>query len=406
MRGSNPPQDCTVCGVRPVAGSYPRRTKFCHGCMPGGPFVPPPCRRCGRTDGYYSAGLCDQCHRSAPQPAAACRDCHAWGVGRIHQWLCDACRHWRKKHPQGKCRVCSADAAVNNDQACRLCWSQFNASGGRKSGADLLEANRYGQQLFLANLRHASVGQLRGTRRLRQKHNVADRITAYTAVTHRQLVLFPATRGLANGRTHGFPAPADPGMAAFMDHVLIEHAREHGWSPSAVKKAAVLRDALNSPDPARAAVTAIVAFHGLRSGQLRKLQLTDIHDGRLHLNDRTIPLAQPVRDRLSAWLAYREERWPWTRNPHVFVSRRTALDTAPVGVWWITTSMGMTAQEAREDRILHELHASGGDIRRLCDMFGLSIAGASRYSSVLGAVGPGLSGTLVTTPRQIVRPPR
>lgn len=42
--------------------------------------------------------------------------------------------------------------------------------------------------------------------------------------------------------------------------------------------------------------------------------------------------------------------------------------------------MGMTAQQAREDRILHELHASGGDLRRFCDMFGLSIAGASRYS--------------------------
>jgi len=147
--------------------------------------------------------------------------------------------------------------------------------------------------------------------------------------------------------------------------------------------ASALRDAINSANPARAALTAIVAFHGLRSGQLRKLQLTDIHDGRLHLDQRTIPLAQPVRDRLSAWLAYREQCWTSTRNPHVFISRRTALDSAPVGVQWITTSMGMTAQQAREDRILHELHASGGDLRRICDMFGLSIAGASCYSTVL-----------------------
>ncbi|MDF9279337.1 hypothetical protein P4U43_16225, partial [Arthrobacter sp. EH-1B-1] len=146
---------------------------------------------------------------------------------------------------------------------------------------------------------------------------------------------------------------------------------------------APLRDAINSVDPARAALTAIVAFHGLRSGQLRTLQLTDIHDGRLHLGKRTIPLAQPVQDRLFLWLAYREQRWPSTRNPHIFISRRTALDSAPVGVQWITTSMGMTAQRAREDRILNELHASGGDLRRICDMFGLSIAGASRYSTVL-----------------------
>ncbi|TNB75610.1 hypothetical protein FHJ30_02850 [Arthrobacter sp. BB-1] len=144
-----------------------------------------------------------------------------------------------------------------------------------------------------------------------------------------------------------------------------------------------LRDALNSKDPGRAALIAIAAFHGLRSGQLRGLQLTDIRDGRLRVDERLIPLPQPVRERLTAWLAYREQRWPLTRNPHVFISRRTAHDTSPVGVQWITTSMGMTAQKAREDRILHELHANGGDIRRLCDMFGLSIAGASRYSAVL-----------------------
>lgn len=147
--------------------------------------------------------------------------------------------------------------------------------------------------------------------------------------------------------------------------------------------ASTLREAINSADPARAAVTAIVAFHGLRSGQVRKLQLTDIHDGRLHVDQRIIPLAHPVRERLSAWLAYREKRWPKTLNPHLFISRRTALDCSPVGIWWINTSMGMTVQQVREDRILHELHANGGDIRRLCDMFGLSIPGAARYSAVL-----------------------
>ena len=527
--------------------------------------MPPPCQRCGRTDGYYSAGLCDRCHRSAPDPGAACRDCHAWGVGRIHQWLCDACRHWRKTYPQGNCRSCSTDAAINNDQACRLCWNQFISSGGRKSGIDLLQANRFGQQLFLANLRHASVGQHRGTRRKRQQPPAASPAPTFTAVTHRQLVLLPAARDLTNGLAHGVPAPAEPRMAAFLDQYLTEHAHKHGWSPTHTKRtrrglaialglqdtpgaplratdlialqgigittlrllevcgaaglleddrepavdkwfntavselpeqmrhelerwytimingsstpprskprsetttrlylrwslpalhawaesghtslreitlddvrdvlpgsgnpraamgqglrclfrvlkghriiffnpigpiwtgtherrhpmpvsSAVLRDAINSPDPARAALTAIVAFYGLRSGQLRKLQLTDIHDGRLHLDQRTIPLARPVRDRLSVWLAYREKRWPSTKNPHVFISKRTALASDPVGYWWITTSIGMTAQQAREDRILHELHASGGDLRRTCDMFGLSITGASRYAAVL-----------------------
>lgn len=566
MRGASRPRQCSVCCLRPVAWSYPRRTKFCYGCMPGGPFVPPPCRRCGRTEGYYSAGLCDQCHRSAPQPVAACRDCQAWGVGRINAWLCDACKAWRIKYAEGICRACGITAAVNDDQGCRLCWHQFLAAGGRKNGADLLEANRFGQQLFIANLRHASAGQRRGTRRHRPKQPMTGPVPAFTPVAHRQLVLFPApARDLQRGRAHGFPAPADPAMAAFLDGFVVDYAEKHGWSLTATKivrrgltialglqdtpgaplratdilglqqigtntlrllevcaatglleddrepavnkwfstaiaglpeqmrhelgrwyvvmthgsmspprsrprteqtirlylrwslpalnawaaaghttlrevtaedvtevlpgsgnpratmgqglrclfrvlkahrvvffnpigsirtgthetrqpmpvAASSLREAINSSSPARAAVTAIVAFHGLRSGQVRKLQLTDIHDGRLHIDQRVIPLAQPVRDRLAAWLAYRENRWPKTTNPHLFISRRTALDSSAVGIWWVNTSMGMTVQEIREDRILHELHANGGDIRRLCDMFGLSIPGAARYSAVL-----------------------
>jgi hypothetical protein len=37
-----------------------------------------------------------------------------------------------------------------------------------------------------------------------------------------------------------------------------------------------------------------------------------------------------------------------------------------------------------EDRILDEPIASEGDIRRLCDLFGLTIAGAKRYAATLG----------------------
>ena len=54
---------------------------------------------------------------------------------------------------------------------------------------------------------------------------------------------------------------------------------------------AAIRDALNSEDPATAAVAALFAFCGLASGQLRSLQLTDIRDGRLYIADRSIPLA-------------------------------------------------------------------------------------------------------------------
>jgi integrase len=79
----------------------------------------------------------------------------------------------------------------------------------------------------------------------------------------------------------------------------------------------LLRAALMSDDPARAALVALVAFHGLRAGQLQRLQLTDVRDGRLHVEGRVIVLAEPVRERLRAYLDIRQRRWPDTANPHL-----------------------------------------------------------------------------------------
>jgi hypothetical protein len=148
---------------------------------------------------------------------------------------------------------------------------------------------------------------------------------------------------------------------------------------------ALVRDALNSPDPARAAIIALVAFHGLRAGQLRALLLTDLRDGRLHLRDRAVPLAGPARARVAAWLAYRARHWPDTANPHLFITMRSALGLNPVGDRWLFLKTGVPGgvQAIREDRILHEAHASGGDIRRICDLFGLSVTAAERYVATL-----------------------
>jgi hypothetical protein len=40
-------------------------------------------------------------------------------------------------------------------------------------------------------------------------------------------------------------------------------------------------------------------------------------------------------------------------------------------------------QTLREDRILHEAHATGGDPRRISDLFGLSISAATRYTNTI-----------------------
>jgi len=146
---------------------------------------------------------------------------------------------------------------------------------------------------------------------------------------------------------------------------------------------ALLRQGLHASDPATAALTALLAFHGLRAGQLRMLRLTDLRDGRLQLGDRTILLAAPVRQRLAAWLDHRNTRWPNTANPHLFIHYRTATQTRPVGVHWLHLKLGSSVQAIREDRILEEAHASAGDLRRLCDLFGLSVKAAERYAATL-----------------------
>ncbi|MEP7740442.1 hypothetical protein ABKW28_22590 [Nocardioides sp. 31GB23] len=140
-----------------------------------------------------------------------------------------------------------------------------------------------------------------------------------------------------------------------------------------------IRESLLSPNPASAALTALATFHGLRAGELRQIRLTDLADGRLRLGQRTILLAEPVRVRLNAWLDHRNKRWPTTGNPYVFINSRNSNRTAPVGGRWLTLATGIPIHLMREDRILHEARATGGDVRRICDLFGLTVDGALRY---------------------------
>jgi hypothetical protein len=146
---------------------------------------------------------------------------------------------------------------------------------------------------------------------------------------------------------------------------------------------ALIRDELDSPNPAVALAVALVAFHGLTGKQVRELRLTDIVDGRLQLDGRDIPLAAPVGVRLSAWLDHRTRTWPATANPHLFINRRTAPRLVPGGPSFPWKHSRIRPRALREDRILHEIHATGGDVRRIYDLFGLSVEAATRYLNTL-----------------------
>lgn len=158
-----------------------------------------------------------------------------------------------------------------------------------------------------------------------------------------------------------------------------------------------VRRALNSPDPATALAVALVAFHALSAKQLQELKLTDIVDARLALDGRDIPLADAVVVRLTAWLDHRAATWPGSINPHLFVGIRSAPRLGPVGKQFPWTKTELRPQALREDRILQEIHANGGDIRRICDLFGISIDAAQRYAITVAH--PDLERTHQSVPR-------
>lgn len=146
---------------------------------------------------------------------------------------------------------------------------------------------------------------------------------------------------------------------------------------------ALIRQELNSPNPAVALAVALVAFHALTAKQVSHLLLTDIVDGRLSLDGRSIPLAEPVRERLTRWLDYRQAKWPNSQNPHLIVNQRSAPRLMAASRTYPWQQAGIRPQKLREDRILAEVHATGGDARRISDLFGLGIDSTNRYLDTL-----------------------
>ncbi|MFF7529938.1 hypothetical protein ACKI1Q_15185 [Streptomyces galilaeus] len=117
------------------------------------------------------------------------------------------------------------------------------------------------------------------------------------------------------------------------------------------------------------------------------LKTTDLRDGRLFLPNRTVLLADPVRSRLAAYQDYRNHRWPRTANPHLFISQATGCGVEPVSNVWINDVLGMPTSRLREDRLLHLAEATGGDPRRIWDLFGRFVGAALRYTGTIDQPG-------------------
>lgn len=190
------PRPCQACGLNRRAKPGGRH---CYDCMPGGPFIPPPCQRCGTKENFFASGLCARCHLYGSIRVDACPDCHAWGATRHSKWLCGACLDWRAKFSTiGPCIACGTVLAISDTGVCRLCRVQARRNRNSKAQLDLPGANRHGAQLFLADMYKKCID------RTRPADSSPDPVLAppsgHRLVLHRQTVLFTMERDFSGGR--------------------------------------------------------------------------------------------------------------------------------------------------------------------------------------------------------------
>ena len=94
-------------------------------------------------------------------------------------------------------------------------------------------------------------------------------------------------------------------------------------------------------------------------------------------------LGELTRNALLAWLGYRRATWPDTANRHVLVSRISALGTGPVSPDYLDKHQlhGISLEQIRRDRILHEALATGADSLHLALVFNIDHTNAMAYAN-------------------------
>jgi hypothetical protein len=139
--------------------------------------------------------------------------------------------------------------------------------------------------------------------------------------------------------------------------------------------------------PAERLAVALAAEHAARSGTIRRLKLDDVDlpNRRITLAGHDQRLGDLTYRAMRAWLGHRRATWPHSPNPHVLISRRTALGTGPVCHEFVRFSLGdsgFSIDQIRADRILHEALTAGPDPLHLSLVFNLDHATALRYTTV------------------------
>ena len=159
--------------------------------------------------------------------------------------------------------------------------------------------------------------------------------------------------------------------------------REHAiWQPLTGGQLADAAAAAAAPQARLCLVLA--AVHAARPGAIRALQLddADLASGRLRMAGTDRPMGELTAKVVREWLEYRQHRWPHTANPHLLVSKESALHHGPVSTAYLTSLRGLpaTLERLRIDCQLAEAIATGFDPLHLAEVFGISEHTAIRYA--------------------------
>ena len=174
----------------------------------------------------------------------------------------------------------------------------------------------------------------------------------------------------------------------------IRVSGQNPCTPTALSAEALLRlGNAAEHDPALRVVLALIGVHALQPHRVRHMTLDelDLPNRRLDLDGVRRSLDPFTVEAITIYLDYRHNRWPSTSNPHLLLTRRTAHEHGPVSQYWLSGrlhGLPATLRQLREDRILDEARAAGGDPLHLAAMFGLSARPALRYAQT---VHPGLA---------------
>ncbi|MFI5851607.1 integrase [Micromonospora chalcea] len=130
----------------------------------------------------------------------------------------------------------------------------------------------------------------------------------------------------------------------------------------------------------------LAAVHGARHGEIRNTRLDDVDlsSRRLTIAGRSRPLDDLTYRILKQWLEHRRRHWPNTANPHLLISKESAIRLGPVTHPWLTRilrGLPATLERLRIDRHLDEALASGADPLQVAAVFGFSDTTAIRYAN-------------------------